>query len=108
MIPSQYCVLSCVPHAYAPLLINMHYMAHMGGACMINMLIISLGTSICTFACRDRLREMENKQKKQKRVTAKDKSQSYKSNTAKEEGVLISCFNKRGQGKLIPLAQSSW
>lgn len=30
---------------------------------MINMLIMSLGTSICTFAFRDGLREVEYKQK---------------------------------------------
>lgn len=67
----------------------MHYMAHMGGACMINMLIISLGTSICTFACRDGLREIEYKQKAEC-VTDEDGLQTYRYNTGKDEGVLFS------------------
>lgn len=73
---------------------------------MINMLIISLGTSICTFACRDGLREIEYKQKAE-RVTVKDGSQACMSDAGTDEGVLFSWFNKRGQERLIPLSQSS-
>lgn len=65
---------------------------------MINMLIISLGTSICTFACKDGLRKIEYKQKAEC-VTGEDRSESYRSNTGEDEGVLFSCFNRGGQKK---------
>lgn len=98
VMPYQYCILLCATHAYASLHINMHYMAYMGGVSMINMLIISLGTSICTFACKDGLRKIEYKQKAEC-VTGEDRSQSYRSNTGEDEGVLFSCFNRGGQKK---------
>lgn len=108
VIPYQYCVLLCAIHTYASPPINMHYMAHRGGACMINMLIISVGTSICTFACRDGLRKIKYKQKA-KWVTAKRWITVSRFQYGERwRNIVLLFLIREDKKKLIPLPQSSW